>query len=150
MCEFRAKIPSAAFNICACSLQRHFADIQGEKFFSKCFPGKQCEKHVRNWSGIVSFVLLSMKKTVESWHNNSGRGKTERDVSLSCAFSELLCLLFKPNKLKLIFKPDKQLRFLVVLELPHILTLIIFLTNNFTNKLILRFRCHFAVCSDKF
>ena len=31
-------------------------------------------------------VSLSMKKTVESRQTNSGRGKTERDVSFSCAF----------------------------------------------------------------
>ena len=38
------------------------------------------------WSGILSFVSLSIKKTVESRQNNSGRGKTERDVSFCCAF----------------------------------------------------------------
>ena len=45
---------------------------------------------------------------------------------------------------------EQTVRVSVVLELPHILTHIIFLTNVFTNKLILRFRCHFAVCSGKF
>ena len=44
----------------ACSLQRPFADIQREKFFSKYFSRKS-EKLLANWSGIVSFVLLSMK-----------------------------------------------------------------------------------------
>ena len=43
-------------------------------------------KTFRKWSGIVSFVSLSIKKTVESRQNNSGRGKTERDVSFCCAF----------------------------------------------------------------
>ena len=51
-----------------------FEDIQREKFFSK------------KWSGLVSFVSLSMKKTAKSQQNNNGRGKTEREVSLSCAF----------------------------------------------------------------
>ena len=69
----------------ACSLQRHFADIQRERFFSKCFSRKKCEKHLGNWSGKVSFVLLSMKK-VESRKNNSGRWESERDVSSSCDF----------------------------------------------------------------
>ena len=55
-------------------------------FFSKCFSRKKSEKHLGNWSGIVSFVLLSMKKTVGKWEKNSRRRKTERDVSLSCAF----------------------------------------------------------------
>ena len=45
---------------------------------------------------------------------------------------------------------NKQLRLHVVLGLPHILTLIILLTSTFTNKLIPRFRCHFAVCSGEF
>ena len=44
-------------------------------------------KKFRKWSGIVSFVSLSIKKTVESRRNNSGKGKTERDVSFCCAFS---------------------------------------------------------------
>ena len=69
-----------------CSLQRHFADIQRGRFFSKCFSHKKCEKHVGNWGGIVSFVFLSMKKTVESRQNNSGRWESERDVSSSCDF----------------------------------------------------------------
>ena len=34
-------------------------------------------KKIRKWSGIVSFVSLSIKKTVESRRNNSGKGKTE-------------------------------------------------------------------------
>ncbi|CAH3179262.1 unnamed protein product [Porites lobata] len=38
-------------------------------------------KNIRKWSGIVSFVSLSIKKTVESKRNNSGKGKKERDVS---------------------------------------------------------------------
>ena len=43
-----------------------------------------------------SFVCLSMKKTVESQQNNSGSGKTERDVRWSwmCFLSELLCRLY--------------------------------------------------------
>ena len=65
----------------AFSLQRRFADIQREKFFSKRLSRKKSEKHLGNWSGIVSFVSLSMKKTVKSRQNNRGRGKTERDVS---------------------------------------------------------------------
>ena len=43
-------------------------------------------KTFRKWSGIVSFVSLSIKKTVENWRNNSGKGKTERDESFCCAF----------------------------------------------------------------
>ena len=42
------------------------------------------KKHLGNWSGIVSFVSLSLKKTVDSRQMNSVSGNTERDVS--CAF----------------------------------------------------------------
>ena len=70
--------------ICSCSLQRRFADIQRETFFSNSFSRNKSKKHLGNWSGIVSFVSLSLKKTVESRQINSGSGNTERDVS--CAF----------------------------------------------------------------
>ena len=43
-------------------------------------------KTFRKWSGILSFVSLLIKKTVESRRNNSGKGKTERDASFCCAF----------------------------------------------------------------
>ena len=75
MYEFRAKIQRP--------LQCRFADIQREKFFSKSFSRKKSEKYLVNWSGIVSFVSLSMTKTVGSWQKDSGRGKIERDVSLA-------------------------------------------------------------------
>ena len=50
--------------------------------------GRGCERTRRTPLpyGPVSFVSLSMKKTVERRQNNSGVRKTERDVSLSCAF----------------------------------------------------------------
>ena len=63
--------------------KRRFSHIRGEKFFSKSFFSL---KQWKTWSGIVSFVSLSIKKTVESRRNNSARGKTEQDVSLCCAF----------------------------------------------------------------
>ena len=66
--------------------ERRFAHIRGEKFFSKSFFSLKKWKTFQKWSGIVSFVSLSIKKTVESRRNNSGRGKTEQDVSLYCAF----------------------------------------------------------------
>ena len=66
--------------------ERRFAHIRGEKFFSKSFFSLKKWKTFQKWSGIVSFVSLSIKKTVESRRNNSGRGKTEQDVSLCCAF----------------------------------------------------------------
>ena len=70
--------------ICSCSLQRRFADIQRETFFSNSFSRNKSKKHFGNWSGIVSFVSLTLKKTVQGRQINSGSGNTERDVS--CAF----------------------------------------------------------------
>ena len=88
MCEFRAKIPSfyRRLQLTAPSLCECFADIQRETFFSKSFSLQKSEKHLGNWSRIVSCISQSMKRIVESQLNNGGRGKTERDVSLSCAF----------------------------------------------------------------
>ena len=87
MCEFRAKIPAFYRRL-------QLADIQRGKFFSKSFSRKKVKKHLGNWSGIVSCISLSMKTIVESQLNNSGRGKTEREVSKVCFLSELLSLLF--------------------------------------------------------
>ena len=79
---FAPKLPPF---IGACSLQRHFADIQREKFFSKCFSRKKCEKYLGNGSGIGLFCCQGRilqradKTTVEG-------EKLKGDVSLSCAF----------------------------------------------------------------
>ena len=56
------------------------------KVFLKEFFLVKKVKTFQKWSGIVSFVSLSIKKTLESLRINSGRGKTEQDVSLCCAF----------------------------------------------------------------
>ena len=45
---------------------------------------------------------------------------------------------------------NKNLTLLVIPGLPHFLTLINISNKGFTNKLMLRFVCHFAVCSGKF
>ena len=83
-CEFRAKIPAFYRRLqLAAPLRRHSTR---KVFLEACFSHKKCERHLGNWSGIVSFVLLSMKKTVESRQNNSGRWESERDVSSSCDF----------------------------------------------------------------
>ena len=75
--------------------ERRFTHIQGEKFFSKSFFSLKKWKTFHKRSGIVSFVSLSIKKTVESRRNNSGGGKnrTRRKLVL-CFLSELLCLPF--------------------------------------------------------
>ena len=48
------------------------------KVFLKSFFSLKKWKTFQKWSGIVSFVSLSIKKTVASRWNNSGRGKTEQ------------------------------------------------------------------------
>ena len=79
----------------ACSLQRQcFPDIIEKSFSRQLFLVKS-EKHFRHWSGIVSCISLSMKRTVESRLNNIGRVKTERDVNKLCFLSDLPCLPFK-------------------------------------------------------
>ena len=132
VCEFRAKIPAFYRRL-------QLADIQRGKFFSKSFSRKKVKKHLGNWSGIVSCISLSMKTIVKSQLNNSGRGKTERDVSLSCAFYRsyfLFHLLFKSAILlkfihfQLCVK-NKKLTLLVILWLPHILTLINNINKHF-------------------
>ena len=64
---------------------REFRRHSTRNFFSKTFSRKKV-KNILDWNGMVSCISLSMKRIVESRLNNSGRGKTERDVSLSCAF----------------------------------------------------------------
>ena len=129
--------------------------IQRKKFYSEFLSLKKW-KTFRKWRGIVSFVSLSIKKTVEpAKQQRKGINKTRRKLLL-CFLSDLLCLSFK---LKLILKPaillkfthfqlcieNKQLRLLIVLGLPHILTVIYLFNKRFTKKRILRFRCHFGV-----
>ena len=74
--------------------ERRF-DIQREKFYSKSFFSLKKWKTFQKWSWIVSFVSLSIKKTVESRRNNRGRGKNRKRRKLMlCFLSELLCLPF--------------------------------------------------------
>ena len=69
--------------IAACSAASH--TFNEKSFTQRVFLAKKVKTFLK-WSGIVSFVSLSIKKTVESRRNNSGKGKTERDVSFCCAF----------------------------------------------------------------
>ena len=77
--SFAPKFPPV---IAACSAASHTFN---EKSFTQEFFSLKKWKTFRKWSRIVSFVSLSIKKTVESRQNNSGKGKTERDVSCCCA-----------------------------------------------------------------
>ena len=114
-----------------------------KSFTRRVFLAKKKGKTFRKWSGIVSFVSLSIKKTLESWRNNSGKGKTERDVSFCCAFCRsyfavrLSLSLYWNRPFYLNFThfqlciENKQLRLLIVLGLPHILSVIYVLNKRF-------------------
>ena len=158
----------------ACSLQRHFADIQRETFFSKCFSREKSEKHLGNWRNILewnSFFCFAVDEEnyierESAQQQRKGKIRTRRIKLKLCFLSELLCLLFK---LRLIFKPAillnsfifncafRKNRFLVCSSwitsdpYPHYIQVT---TNILTNKLILRFGYHFltcfVVCSGKF
>ena len=124
VCEFRAKI--TAFY---CSLHRRFAHIQREKFYSKSFSPEKSEKHFGN--GVE---VDKENGRVPTKQQRKGKNRTRRKLLL-CFLSDLLCLSFK---LKHILNPaillkfihfqlcieNKQLRLLIVLGLPHILTII--------------------------
>ena len=127
MCEFRAKIP--AFY---CGLQRRFAHIQREKFYSKSFLAKKVKDiSEMEWNSFVCFTV-DKENGREPKQQRKGINRTRRKLLLFF-LSELLYLSFK---LKLILKPaillkfthfqlcieNKQLRLLTVLRLPHILT----------------------------
>ena len=69
--------------IAACSAASH--TFKEKSFTQRVFSLKKW-KTFRKWSGIVSFVSLSINRTVDSRRNNSGKGKTELDISFCCAF----------------------------------------------------------------
>ena len=85
-----------------------------------------------------------MRKIVEIRHNNNGRGYTGRDVSLMCAFDRSYFVFYlnlsyiHANQPFSIVHPEQKVNttVLAILRLPHILTLITFLTNVFTTIII--------------
>ena len=113
------------------------------KVLLKEFFSLKKRKTFRKWSGIISFVSLSIKKygREPAKQQRKGINRTRRKLLL-CFLSELLSVSFK---LKLILKPaillkfthfqlcieNKQLRLLLVLGLPHILTIIYVFNKRF-------------------
>ena len=79
-------------------LQRpHFASATqtfNEKSFSRRVFLVKSEKHLGNWSGIVSCIFLSMKRIVESRLHNSGEGNRTRHKRKLRFLSEILCHVF--------------------------------------------------------
>ena len=81
-----------------CSVQRRFAHIQREKFYSKNFSHCKSENiSEMEWNSFVSFTV----------DKENGKNRTRRKLLLFF-LSELLCLSFK---LKLILKPAILLKF---------------------------------------
>ena len=64
-------VPKFLSFIAACSVASH--TFNEKSFTQTVFLAKKW-KTFRKWSGIVLFVSLSIKKTVESRRNNSGKG----------------------------------------------------------------------------
>ena len=118
----------------AYSLQRPFADIQREKFFSKCFSCIKKWKTSRKleWNSFVSFTVDEVNCREASKQQRKGKNRSRRKLML-CFLSELVCLLFILKQAILLkfvhfqlYIQNKQLILLVVLGLRHILTLIMF------------------------
>ena len=77
-------VPKFSPFLAGCSNASH--EFNEKSFSRRVFFFQKVKKKFGNWCGIVSFVSLSLKKNVEGGRSNSGRGKTEQDVSLCCAF----------------------------------------------------------------
>ena len=96
------------------------------------------------WNSFVCFTVDKENGRGPAKQRRKGKNRTRRKLLL-CFLSELLCLSFK---LKLILKPaillkfthfqlcieNKQIRLLIVLGLPHILTVIYVFNKRFYLK----------------
>ena len=129
--------------IAACSAASH--TFNEKSFTQRVFLAKKVKNiSEMEWNSFVCFTVDKENGREPVKQQRKGINRTRRKLLL-CFLSELLCLSFK---LKLILKPaillkfthfqlyieNKQLRLLIVLGLPHILTVIMFLTNVFTIK----------------
>ena len=102
-----------------------------------------CEKNISEmeWNCFVCFTVDKQNGKEPAKQQRKGINRTRRKLLL-CFLSELLCLSFK---LKLILKPaillkfthfqlcieNKQFRLLILLGLPHILTVIYVFNKHF-------------------
>ena len=114
VCEFRAKIHPFYRRL---QLTAPFAapirSLSMRKVFLEEFFSWKSEKHLWNWSGIVLFVSLSVKKTVQSQQNNSRRRKREQAVSLHYAFYPSYFVFYlHVTLIKLTFKLAILLKFI--------------------------------------
>ena len=95
VCEFPAKTPAFYRRL---QLAAHFADVQRERFFLKCFSrkkkGNTCRK--LEWNSFVCFAVDEENCREQAIQQRKGKNGTRRKLKLSF-LSELLCLLFKLN-----------------------------------------------------
>ena len=126
--------------IAACSAASH--TFNEKNFTQRVFLAKKVKKlSEMEWNSFVCFTVDKENGREPVKQQRKGINRTRRKLLL-CFLSELLCLSFK---LKLILKPaillkfthfqlcieNKQLRLLVVLGLPHILTVIYVFNKRF-------------------
>ena len=135
VCEFRAKI--TAFY---CSLPRASHTFK-EKSFTQSFSRKKSDISEMEWNNFVCFTVDKENGREPAKQQRKGINRTRRKLLL-CFLSELLCLSFKLTlilKLAILLKfthfqlciENKQLRLLIVLGLPHILTVIYVVNKRF-------------------
>ena len=122
--------------IAACSAASH--TFNGKRFTQRVFLAKKVKNILEmEWNSFVCFTVDKENGREPAKQQRKGINRTRRKLLL-CFLSELLCL-------KLILKPaillkfthfqlcieNKQLRLLIVLGLPHILTVIYVFNKRF-------------------
>ena len=135
--SFAPKFPPL---IAACSAASHTSNEAS--FTQRVFSAKKVKNiSEMEWNSFVCFTVDKENGREHAKQQRKGINRTRRKLLL-CLLSELLCLLFK---LERILKPaillkfthfqlcieNKQLRLLIVLGLPHILTVIYVFNKHF-------------------
>ena len=132
--------------IAACSATSH--TFNDKSFTQRVFLAKKVKNiSEMEWNSFVCFTVdkENGREPAKQQRNQRKRKNRTRRKLLLCFLSELLCLSFK---LKLILKPaillkfthfqlgieNKQLRLLIVLGLPHILTVLYVFNKRFYQK----------------
>ena len=126
--------------IAACSSASH--TFNEESFIQRVFLAKKVKNiSEMEWNSFVYFTVDKENSKEPAKEQPKGKNRTRRKLLL-CFLSGLLCLSFK---LKLILKPaillkfthfqlcieNKQLRLLIVLGLPHIVTVVYVFNKRF-------------------
>ena len=135
--SFASKFPPF---IAACSSASH--TFNDKIFTQRVFLAKEVKNIPEmEWNSFICFTVDKDNGREPAKQQRKGINRTRRKLSM-CFLSELLCLSFK---LKFILKPaillkfthfqlcieNKQLRLLIVLGLPHIVTVIYVFNKRF-------------------